>query len=135
MPQLPWTTICESDPDRDYIAVVTYLPIKTLWGLAYFLYYTRRVQSQLKSARGLIGYSLIAHVVAKRFWTLSVWQDEIALIEFVHKHPHNQAMMVLRRYMAGTAVVRWSLKGSAVPPSWPEAMERSNAPDSLHRSL
>jgi heme-degrading monooxygenase HmoA len=110
MAQLPWTSLSRPDPNRNYVAAVTYLPIKTLWGLPYFLYYTRRVQSQLKSARGLMGYSLLAHMVAQRFWTLSVWQDEVALTEFVHKHPHNEAMSVLRRYMGGTAIVRWPLR-------------------------
>lgn len=127
MPHLPWISFSKPDPDRDYVAVMTYLPLKNLWSLPRFLYYTRRIRSQLGTARGLVGYSLIAHIVAKRFWTLSVWQDEVALMEFVHKHPHNESMIVLRRYMGGTAFVRWSVKGAAVPPSWPEAMERSNA--------
>jgi hypothetical protein len=131
MAQLPWTSLSRLDPDLNYVVVVTYLPIKTLWGLPYFLYYTRRVQSQLKSARGLMGYSLLTHIVAKRFWTLSVWQDEVVLTEFVHKHPHNEAMSVLRRYMGGTAIVGWSLTGAAVPPSWAEAMDRSNGAEAL----
>ena len=64
-----------------------------------FFYYTGRIQSQLKSAPGLIGYSLVAHVLAKRFWTLSVWEDETALERFVRQKPHQQAMITLRRYM------------------------------------
>jgi hypothetical protein len=129
MAKLPWIPFYRPDPDRDYIAVVSYLPLKSLWALPHFLYYTRRIRSQLRLARGLVGYSLIAHIVAKRFWTLSVWEDEVALMEFVHKHPHSEGMMVLRRYMGGTAFVRWSIKGSAVPPSWAVAMERSHSVD------
>src|SRR6266508_6113614 len=49
---------------------------------------TRRIQTPLKSARGPLGYSLFTHVVAKRFWTLSIWQDEVSLMSFVHKDPH-----------------------------------------------
>jgi hypothetical protein len=131
MAKLPWIPFYRPDPDRDYIAVVTYLPLKTLWALPHFLYYTRRIRRQLRTARGLVGYSLIAHIVAKRFWTLSVWEDEVALMEFVHKHPHNEGMMVLRRYMGGTAFVRWSIKGCTVPPSWAEAMERSHSDETM----
>jgi heme-degrading monooxygenase HmoA len=89
-----------------------------------FFYYTRRIQTQLKSARGLVGYSLLAHLVAKRFWTLSVWQDEVSLMNFVHQDPHREAMMTLRRFMGGTRFLRWKIKGSAVPPNWHDAMER-----------
>jgi hypothetical protein len=127
MAQLRWIPMQRPDPDQDYIAVVTYLPLRTLWALPYFLYYTRRIRAQLCSANGLVGYSLIAHIVAKRFWTLSVWRDEVALMDFVRKHPHTEAMIALRRFMGGAAFVRWSVKGSAVPPSWVEAMERSNS--------
>jgi len=76
---------------------------------------------------GLVGYSLIAHIVAKRFWTLSVRQDEVALMDFVRKHPHNEAMIALRGFMGGSGFVRCTVLGSAVPPSWTEAMERSHS--------
>jgi heme-degrading monooxygenase HmoA len=84
-------------------------------------------QTQLKSARGLVGYSLMAHVVAKRFWTLSVWEDEVSLMRFVHKDPHREAMMILRRSMGGTHFLRWKIIGSSVPPNWQVAMERFHA--------
>lgn len=89
-----------------------------------FFYYTRRVQTQLKSARGLIGYSLLAHVLVKRFWTLSVWENDVALTDFIHKQPHRETMTTLRRHMGGSEFVRWKIEGTAVPPSWHEAMER-----------
>jgi len=37
----------------------------------------------LEESRGLIGYSLLAHLLEKRFWTLSLWEDEDALMDFV----------------------------------------------------
>jgi hypothetical protein len=127
MAELTWTAFQKPAPEREYVAILSYLPLKSLWSLPQFLYYTRRIQSQLKSARGLIGYSLLAHVFVKRFWTLSVWEDEVALTNFVHKQPHREAMMILRRYMGGTDFVRWKILGSAIPPSWLEAMEVSRA--------
>jgi len=93
-------------------------------GVAAIFLLQRRIQTQLKSARGCVGYSLLAHVFAKRFWTLSVWEDEVALMHFVHKDPHREAMMILRRFMGGTEFLRWKITGSALPPKWHEAMER-----------
>lgn len=127
MAQIPWIPVLRPEPDRDYIAVVTYLPLKSLWALPQLLYYLRGIRSQLRSSRGLIGYSVFSHVLAKRFWTLSVWDSEVDLVNFIHNQPHNEAMMVLRRFMGGTAFVRWVIRGSSVPPSWQEAWHGQTA--------
>lgn len=124
MPELPWKSVAQPVPDREYAAILTYLPLKSFSTLPQFFYYTGRIQSQLKSAPGLIGYSLVAHVLAKRFWTLSVWEDEAALERFVRQQPHRQAMIRLRRDMGDSAFTRWKLNGAAVPPSWREAMNQ-----------
>jgi hypothetical protein len=75
----------------------------------------------LKSSRGLIGYSLRAQLLAKNAWTVSVWEDERALIEFVGKSPHVDTMKkvglgVERKF------VRWKLLGSDIPPKWEDAL-------------
>lgn len=124
MPELPWKSVAQPVPDREYAAILTYLPLKSFSTLPQFFYYTGRIQSQLKSAPGLIGYSLVAHVFAKRFWTLSVWEDEAALEHFVRQQPHRQAMLSLRSHMGDSAFTRWKLNGVAVPPSWRAAMEQ-----------
>jgi hypothetical protein len=131
MAKTNWKSFALPKPDQEYIAVLSYLPLRSFWALPQFFYYTRRIQTQMKSSRGLVGYSLLAHVLAKRFWTLSVWEDEVALMDFVHKQPHQEVMIILRRYMGGTHFLRWMIKGSAVPPSWHEAMERSRVNESV----
>lgn len=127
MQQPEWIAFAETVPDKQYVAILSYLPLRSWWALPYFLYCARRIRGQLKTTSGLIGYSLLAHVATKRFWTLSVWESEVALINFVHKNPHNEAMMTLHRFMGGTQFVRWAVRGSQVPPSWDEAMARSAA--------
>ena len=124
MAELPWKSLARPVPDGEYVAMLTYLPLRSFSNLPKFFYYTGRIQSQLKSAPGLIGYSLVAHVFAKRFWTLSVWEDEVAVERFVRQTPHQQGMSSLRRYMGESAFTRWKLRGAALPPSWREAMER-----------
>src|SRR6185503_8927375 len=123
MAELPWKSVAPPVPDKEYIAILTYLPVTSFWMLPQFFYYTGRIRSQLKSAPGLIGYSLVAHVAAKRFWTLSVWADELTLERFVRQQPHQHAMTSLRGSMGDTAFTRWKIKGSALLPSWREAME------------
>jgi heme-degrading monooxygenase HmoA len=124
-----WRAFTKPASNREYVAVLTYLPLKSLWAVPQFFFYSRRIQNQLKSARGLIGYSLLAHLLAKRFWTLSVWEDDIALARFIHRQPHQEAMAVMHRFMAGSEIIRWRVKGGAVPPTWSEAMRRFHEND------
>jgi len=90
---------------------------------------TRLIQSQLDNdSPGLVGYSLNARVLTRKFWTLSAWESRKALVDFVMKDPHRKAMLDLRNRMGGTKFVTWSSKGSSLPPSWEEAFSRLNTP-------
>jgi len=71
-----------------------------------FLLHTLRIARQLAAARGLVGYSLNAEPLAKRFWMLSVWEDDAALRAFVGRAPHAQAMRVMTPHMRPTEFVR-----------------------------
>ena len=70
------------------------------------------VSEQLARTPGLIGFTFRAKLLRHRFWTLSVWEDEEALMAFVGKVPHLETMTVLQPYMGGTAFVRWRVKGN-----------------------
>lgn len=123
MPAKPWQTLASSDPNANYVALISYLPLKSLWKVLPFLVYTARITKQLERAEGLLGYSLLAHF-SKRFWTLSAWRNEEALQNFVHKAPHLQIMSALAYHMAGTKFVRWPVKGSELPLRWEEGLAR-----------
>ena len=60
MAETMWTSLVKPAPDKEYVAILSYLPLKSFCALPQFFYYTRRIQTQLKSARGLVGYSLFA---------------------------------------------------------------------------
>ncbi len=77
----------EASPDKDYLALVTYLPLKHFWKVASFFRMVTAIQAQLSRSRGLVGYSLLAKALRKRFWTFLVWEDEEALMGFVLKVP------------------------------------------------
>jgi heme-degrading monooxygenase HmoA len=47
---------------------------------------------QLHRSGRLIGYAPRAELLTKRFFTLSAWEDEVALHRFVHGQPHAQTM-------------------------------------------
>ena len=51
-------------------------------------------------------------------------ERETALDAFVRASPHRQAMAALRPHMGTTRIVRWAIRGAAIPPTWAEARRR-----------
>ena len=119
-----WNSLGTAQPDQEYLALLTYLPLKKYRTIPRFLGYAKRVEAQLANTKGLIGYSLRAKFMQHSFWTLSVWESEETLQAFVHKGFHEGIMKVLMPDMAVPNFVRWKIKGSACPPSWEEALNR-----------
>jgi hypothetical protein len=124
VPTKPWVTFHQPDPDREYLVLLSELPLQRFRDLGVFLLYTWRIQGQLRRTPGVLGYSLLAHIFKRQFWTLSVWESEAALQQFVVDHPHSQVMTALQGKMGQTHFVRWSIRGSAFPPNWQDALTR-----------
>lgn len=85
----------------------------------------RDIATQLRGTPGLIGFSFRAKFLRHRFWTLSAWEDEEALMTFVGKPPHRDAMDALGPYMAKTAFTRWRVRGTEIPLTWERALSRA----------
>ena len=124
MPAKPWVTFRQPDPDREYLVLLSELPLQCFRDLGVFLLYTWRIQGQLRRTPGVLGYSLLAHIFKRQFWTLSVWESEAALQQFVVDNPHGEVMTALQGKMGQTHFMRWSIRGSAFPPSWQDALTR-----------
>ena len=124
MPASPWRSLRPADPDREYLALLSFLPLKRLWRVPSFLIQTSRIARQLERSPGLIGYSLNARLFTGRFWTLSVWDDESSLQAFVNAAPHVETMPALIRQMGPTRFVRWTVLGTHIPVRWDEALRR-----------
>ncbi|MCL6596384.1 MAG: antibiotic biosynthesis monooxygenase [Firmicutes bacterium] len=78
----------------------------------------------LRSAEGLIGYSLASDLVTNRYYTFSVWVDDTHLDAFVMSPHHRHAMMRLGGRLSVRRFVQWRVHGGHVPPSWPEVLDR-----------
>ena len=124
MPASPWRTFGSPDPNGDFVALLSYLPLKSYSRIFSLFVYAPQVMKQLSSANGLLGYSLLARPLSKRFWTLSAWANEEALRAFVQHRPHVRIMAALAPHMGETKFVRWTVKGSQLPLKWDEALPR-----------
>ncbi len=124
MPPLSWKTITAPNGVSEYVALLSYLPLKHYRSIPLFFWFTFQTQRQLNRAKGLIGYSLYAQPLQRRFWTLSVWEDQQSLMHFVHQPPHGKIMKSLTRHMGQTQFVQWKVKGSDIPLNWDAAKRR-----------
>jgi hypothetical protein len=121
---MPWRTFGSPDPNGDFGALLSYLPPKSYWGVLQWAIYTTRVVKQLATADDLVGYSLLARPLSKRFWTLSAWKNEAALLAFVNRSPHLRVMAALGPHMDKTGFVRWTVKGADLPLRWDDTLRR-----------
>jgi quinol monooxygenase YgiN len=124
MPASPWRTFGSPDANGDFVALLSYLPLKSYWRLLPFVAYTAQIMKPLEKAEGLFGYSLLARPLSKRFWTLSVWKNEDALRAFVQHPPHVRIIAALAPHMDKTKFVPWMVKGSQLPLQWDDALHR-----------
>jgi len=124
MPATPWRSFRKAEPDREYLALLSFLPLKSFWRLPAFALGTARVIKQLSTAQGLIAYSLLARPMTNNFWTLSVWEDGASLEAFIQHPPHVRLMTSLTPHMRKTKFVRWTVKGSELPLAWDDALRR-----------
>ena len=124
MPATPWRSCGPPDPGREYLVLLSFLPLKRRWRIPLLLSKVFGIVRQLRGSPGLIAYSLYTELTAARFWTLSVRESESALQAFVHASPHVESMRALIPHMGPTRFVRWTVPGARLPVSWVEALRR-----------
>jgi hypothetical protein len=119
----PWRALAQPHPSAEYLAMLTYLPLRGYLQMARFFSYSAKVQKQLERTAGVIGYSFKANPLRNQYWTFSVWENDRALMNFVRTEPHASAMIAFN--MGATTFTRWKLRGDDVPPRWNDALRRS----------
>lgn len=121
---VPWKSLQPIDANREYLALLSYLPLKQYSKILMFMRFTFQIQGQLGRTPGVVGYSLRAQIFSKQFWTMSVWEDSAALMNFVRKVPHSDSMKAMAPFMGQTKFTQWKVSGSGVPLKWDEAIRR-----------
>lgn len=124
MPAKPWKLVAHASADKEYLALLSYLPLRSYGSVLPFIYYTMQIIKQIDSAPGSVGYSLLARPMEKKFWTLSAWETEDALQAFVQQPPHMRIMVALSPHMKKTDFLRWAVRGSKLPLNWDDALAR-----------
>ena len=121
----PWKSLAAIDASRDYVVLLSYLPLTRYSKMLLFFRYSSQINAQLSATPGAIGYAMRAKVFTKEFWTLSIWESDRALMDFVGKIPHANAMTRISPFIGATKIIRWKSKGAELPPRWDTAMQRA----------
>lgn len=121
-----WRWFAEPEPDREYLALATYLELKSAFGLPRFEWHSLRVHRAMGRAPGLVGFSFSGKFPT-RYWTLSVWESGRDLGRFVRAPIHAKAKSATTPLMARFDTARWKVAGQSIPPDWSEAKARLEA--------
>lgn len=121
---IPWKSLAAAEKDREYLALLSYLPLNRYSKIFAFMRFSGQINKQLRATPGAIGYSMRAKLFTRRFWTLSVWESSAALMDFVAKVPHSESMKAMAPFMGKTKFAQWKVSGAAVPLRWDEAIRR-----------
>jgi hypothetical protein len=124
MPALPWLERQPIDPQREYVAMASRLPLKSYGSVPGFLRDTMQIRRQLAQTSGLVGYTLNAGLARKTFLTFSVWEDQASLDRFAASEPHRSIIARLRPRMNPTKFEFFPISGTDLPLTWEQITAR-----------
>ena len=124
MVTVKWATFSEIDPKREYFAYAGYAERNGVWSYFPFLMRARKVQNQLNTTRGLIGFTARLGFLNKEVVQLAVFQDEVALKGFAHSGQHANCMKTTKSSLKFLKQTAWNISGSDLPPKIDEAINR-----------
>lgn len=122
--------------DGTYVVALTHLQVKNapgpgkrfgelVGGITDVLY---PEQGPYGDVPGWVGASF-RNVGKLQWWTMSVWEDEASMMEFVASGPHLLAMTEISDVSAAAEATRLEVTADELPLDWDDALDRLNASD------
>lgn len=121
---IAWKPFTEPDPESDLLGVVGKIRPDRYRTVPRILLSTRRIEAQLADSHGLIGYTLRAEVLRRRFWAVSVWDGAESLRNFVETNPHAEIRAALKPALEVGRFRTFEVTSDEVPISVDEAIAR-----------
>ena len=82
----------------------------------------RRIVSNMREHEGLIGYSVRMKPFSGEFWTMTVWENEASLENFIMSRRHSRAMQEGSPAVTDSRFARIWVSNADVPLAWDEAL-------------
>ena len=119
----PWKTVQPSDPDREYIGVVTELVPKSMRSTVRLFRGARRSSVQIARSKGIVGFATLARPVRKQYQTISLWETDADVDAFARSGDHHQLVRELAPELATVKATRWRVSSRDGRPGWKQAQE------------
>lgn len=81
------------------------------------------ITAAIALAPGFVGSSLRGHRPGRDNWTLSIWESEEAMDEFVLTGPHLAAMSEAGLVLEEAGFAHFEAEASELPPTWEDALQ------------
>jgi hypothetical protein len=122
-PPPPWKQIGDIDPEREYVGFTSRFFLKSVRTLPAFFALSQRIRKQASAAPGVVGWSLAADLPKLEFFTLSAWEDDSSLRDFVAAAPHHDAFSKFAGGMRQKSLlVSFPVLGRDLPLKWKDAI-------------
>jgi len=125
MPAHSWHSVQEPDLDREDVVALAQYAWASHLALPQQLMARRRLREHLQAAHGLLGYACWSALGRKRYYLLTVWETEQALVSFGAPLP--PAVQGGPPRVAPTWIIQWAIPSDLYPPTWHEAFAKAIA--------
>lgn len=123
MPKMPWTD-GPYRQDGELHVLTSSLPLKRYRDVPRFLRWSLRIRKQLVADPGCAGFALDARMLGKTFLTLSAWQDQDAMMRFVHSGQHARMLADMKGRLRTSTFVESATTRASLPLNWDDAEVR-----------
>ena len=129
MPTIAWKTSPKGRPSDPMVVMAGRLVLKRWRDVPGFFRAAFQLRRAVMDSGTAAGISLRAEPLARRFWVLSAWSNELELRAFVKGEAHRTVMARYRDRMSETHfTTTLTATGQAYPPTWDEAMKQLATP-------
>ena len=108
--------------EKDVVLSITYIEInKSSSELSKFWEHVFSIRNKMNENPGVLGVSIRKSIFSNKAWTMSIWEDESSLENFVEGERHRTAIKEGRTTILKTKFYRSTIKYSELPISWEDA--------------
>ena len=101
---------------------ITRARVRRIWFFPQFMIAASASVMQARQAQGYLGGLLLPDRL-RTFWTMTVWEDEEAMRNYIMSSAHRSAMPRFAGWCDEASVVHWT-QASSQPPPWSLAADR-----------
>ena len=85
---------------KELVSIATFLPVRRWIDVIPFLRMSSKVSGQFMKS-DVVRFGVKTDLLHKRFWTVSVWSDRVAMRRFVAAEPHATAVKKFAKWAGG----------------------------------